>query len=222
MNNGSGSASNGGLSLSLPNRLGHGSPNAHQLIKPTPFTFQRHSPPTNAIHTHAQQTHLNATQRRQTSCPANYIHLYNSGAVPARVPCPAGVRAAAGTARPNPEPLRPPTPTAPPPGPPGPCSPGRVAQCDATEVGYPTWVESAVSRRECATSCHCSAALRNETATAPRGPALRCVHTKHSQKACPFSVARLKLDLPFHNRLAYNRVHRKSVSLLTAPGQRSE
>ena len=33
------------------------------------------------------------------------------------------------------------------------------------------------------------------------------VHTKHSQKAGPFSVARLKIDLPFHDRLAYNRVH---------------
>ena len=29
------------------------------------------------------------------------------------------------------------------------------------------------------------------------------VHTKHSQKAGPFSVARLKMDLPFHNRLAF-------------------
>ena len=29
------------------------------------------------------------------------------------------------------------------------------------------------------------------------------MHTqKHSQKAGPFSVARLKMDLPFHNRLA--------------------
>ena len=36
-----------------------------------------------------------------------------------------------------------------------------------------------------------------------RGPALRCVHTKQSQKAGPFSVARLKMDLPFHNRLAF-------------------
>ena len=39
----------------------------------------------------------------------------------------------------------------------------------------------------------------------PRGLALRFVHPKHSQKAGPFSVARLKTDLPFHNRLAYNR-----------------
>ena len=30
-----------------------------------------------------------------------------------------------------------------------------------------------------------------------RGPALRCADTKHSQKAGPFSVARLKIDLPF-------------------------
>ena len=34
-----------------------------------------------------------------------------------------------------------------------------------------------------------------------RGPALRCVHTKHSQTAGPFSVTRLKTDLPFQNRL---------------------
>ena len=49
---------------------------------------------------------------------------------------------------------------------------------------------------------------------AGRWPALRCVliHTKHSQKAGPFSVARLKMDLPFHNRLTYNRVHRRSTS----------
>ena len=37
-------------------------------------------------------------------------------------------------------------------------------------------------------------------------------HTKHSQKAGPFSVARLKMDLPFHNRLAYSRVDRRSAS----------
>ena len=36
-----------------------------------------------------------------------------------------------------------------------------------------------------------------------RGPALRCVHTKHSRKAGPFSVAGLKMDLPFHGRLAF-------------------
>ena len=36
--------------------------------------------------------------------------------------------------------------------------------------------------------------------TASRGLALRCAHTKHSQKA-----GRLRMDLPFHNRLAYNR-----------------
>ena len=40
-----------------------------------------------------------------------------------------------------------------------------------------------------------------------RGPALGCVHTKHSQKAGPFSDARLKMDLPF-------RVHRRSASPL--------
>ena len=40
-----------------------------------------------------------------------------------------------------------------------------------------------------------------------RGPALRCgylcAHTTRSQKAGPFSVARLKMDLPLHNRLAF-------------------
>ena len=40
------------------------------------------------------------------------------------------------------------------------------------------------------------------------------MHTKHSQKVGPFLVARLKMDLPFHNRLAYNRVHRRSASPL--------
>ena len=35
------------------------------------------------------------------------------------------------------------------------------------------------------------------------------MHAKHSQKAGPFSVARLKMDLPFHNRLTYNSVHRR-------------
>ena len=40
------------------------------------------------------------------------------------------------------------------------------------------------------------------------------IRTKHSQKAGPFSVARLKVDLPFHNRLAYSRLHRRSASPL--------
>ena len=35
-------------------------------------------------------------------------------------------------------------------------------------------------------------------------------HTKQSQKAGPFSVARLEMDLPFHNRLACYRVHRRT------------
>ena len=39
-----------------------------------------------------------------------------------------------------------------------------------------------------------------------------CTHNK-SRKAGPFSVARLKLDLPFHS-LANNRVHRRSASPL--------
>ena len=36
-----------------------------------------------------------------------------------------------------------------------------------------------------------------------RGPTLRCVQTKHSQEAGPFSVARLKMDLHFHSRLSF-------------------
>ena len=69
--------------------------------------------------------------------------------------------------------------------------------------------------------------LHNKSAKALQGPPLTVfheegrhfavylfVHTKHSQKAGPFSVARLKMDLPFHNRLAYNRVHRRSASPL--------
>ena len=42
-------------------------------------------------------------------------------------------------------------------------------------------------------------------------------HTKHSQKSGPFPVARLEMDLPFHKRLAYNRVHKRSASPLTPP-----
>ena len=41
------------------------------------------------------------------------------------------------------------------------------------------------------------------------------VHTRHSQEAGPFPVARLKMGLPLHNRLACNRVHRRSASPLT-------
>ena len=42
-----------------------------------------------------------------------------------------------------------------------------------------------------------------------------CLCTQNiAQKASPFSVARLKMDLPFHNRLVYNRVHRTSASPL--------
>ena len=36
-----------------------------------------------------------------------------------------------------------------------------------------------------------------------RGPALRCVYTNIHKKAGPFSAARLKMDLPFHKRLAF-------------------
>ena len=42
------------------------------------------------------------------------------------------------------------------------------------------------------------------------------VHTEHSRKAGPFSVARLKMDLPFQNRRAYTRVQRRSASSLCA------
>ena len=45
----------------------------------------------------------------------------------------------------------------------------------------------------------------------PRGPVAvhLFVHTEHSQKAGPFSAARLKMDPPLHNRLADNRVHKE-------------
>ena len=56
--------------------------------------------------------------------------------------------------------------------------------------------------------------LQVRQAVPTRGPALRCVHTKHSQKAGSFSVARLKMDLPFHNLLAYNRGQGRSASPL--------
>ena len=36
---------------------------------------------------------------------------------------------------------------------------------------------------------------------AARRPGRRCVHTKHSRKADPFSVARPKMDLPFSERI---------------------
>ena len=41
------------------------------------------------------------------------------------------------------------------------------------------------------------------------------VHTQKSQKAGPLPVARLEMDLPFHDHLACNRVHRSSASPLT-------
>ena len=40
------------------------------------------------------------------------------------------------------------------------------------------------------------------------------VQTKHLQKAGPSSVARLKMDLPFRDRLAHNRVRRRSATAL--------
>ena len=39
------------------------------------------------------------------------------------------------------------------------------------------------------------------------------VHTKHCTKSI-LSRSTEKMDLPFHNRLAYNRVHRKVPALL--------
>ena len=42
------------------------------------------------------------------------------------------------------------------------------------------------------------------------------VHLSVHAKAGPFSVARLKMGLPFHDRLAYSRVHRESASLSAA------
>ena len=41
-----------------------------------------------------------------------------------------------------------------------------------------------------------------------------CLCTHSIGKAGPFSVARLKMDLPFQNRLAHNRVHRRSALLV--------
>ena len=39
-----------------------------------------------------------------------------------------------------------------------------------------------------------------------------CLHTQNiARKAGPFAVARLKVGLPFHNRFAYSRVHRRSA-----------
>ena len=59
-----------------------------------------------------------------------------------------------------------------------------------------------------------------------RGPALRCLllctqetFTK-GQVHC--SVARLEMNLPFYNRLAYNRAHRRSVSPLVGIGMATE
>ena len=48
------------------------------------------------------------------------------------------------------------------------------------------------------------------------------VHTKHSQKAVPLSVARLKMNLPIHNRLAYNRVLRRSARTDLLPGHKRQ
>ena len=48
------------------------------------------------------------------------------------------------------------------------------------------------------------------------------VHTKHSHKAGPISVARLKIDLPFQNRLVHSRVHRRSASPLCAAWARRD
>ena len=43
-----------------------------------------------------------------------------------------------------------------------------------------------------------------------------CLCTQNiAQKASPFSVARLKMDLPFHNRLVYSRVHGGVPALLS-------
>ena len=55
-----------------------------------------------------------------------------------------------------------------------------------------------------------------------RGAVYLFVHTKHSQKGGPFSVARLQLDLPFQNRLAYNRVRSRSASPVAAPDRVSD
>ena len=100
----------------------------------------------------------------------------------------------------------------------------QVALATAAGMG----AHSRASRSDCvAAPSVCSNPLPVAVGT-PTGPShtgthlLRCkrgrhfaaysfVHTKHSQKAGPFSVARLKMGLPFHNRLAYSRVHRRSA-----------
>ena len=47
-------------------------------------------------------------------------------------------------------------------------------------------------------------------------------HTRTSQRAGPFPVARLKMDLPFHDRLAYTRARRRSASPRLSGGLFSE
>ena len=44
------------------------------------------------------------------------------------------------------------------------------------------------------------------------------VHTKHSQKAGPFSVARLELDVRFHDRLAFTGEVPALLARLLLPG----
>ena len=60
-------------------------------------------------------------------------------------------------------------------------------------------------------TCDCS---RVQSSRGKRAGTSLCLYT---QMAGRFSVARLKMDLPFHNRLAYNRVHRSSIGPLTSP-----
>ena len=58
--------------------------------------------------------------------------------------------------------------------------------------------------------------VRSNALDGARGVALSlcaCLCTrKRPRKAGPFAVPRLKLDLPFHNRLAHIRAHRRSAS----------
>ena len=80
------------------------------------------------------------------------------------------------------------------------------ADSDALVAVYDGWhgIERGHVRRMRSSELFTVSASPERTSyIAVRGPALRGVHTKHSQKAGPFSVARLKMDLPFHNRLAF-------------------
>ena len=99
--------------------------------------------------------------------------------------------------------------------------------CDSVQVRgrphscIPTWRIPTAAADLCATrpaaarSNICRVAHMTGDAKRAGASLCTCLCTRNIHgKACPFSVARLKMDLPFHDRLAYNRVHRRSVSPL--------